>query len=384
MMRIGIDARALEEVEPTGVARYVRGILREWDAALPNGVEVWCYTRRCVADAARFQHFHWRTVTGGVLAQRGLIWQNTVLPWLARQDRIDVIWAPFNLGPLTATIPVVATIYDVSFAANPRWFGLHERLLWPLIARLTVWRAARVVTISEFSKREIVAHLGVAATSIAVALPAAAPSLRPADPAAVVDLRARLELDKPYVLYVGALFSRRNVLPLLDAWQRVCQDHPDWQLVLVGPNRHHPPLDVGEAARDRSIDERVRYLAYVDEAELPLLYTGALAFIYPSSYEGFGLPVLEAMICGAPVITGNRTSLPEVAGDAAILVEPSSSRQLAAALDLVGTQDRLRAELRRRGARRAADFSWSQTASETMRVLMDVARRRAEPGGAER
>jgi glycosyltransferase involved in cell wall biosynthesis len=372
-MRIAIDGRALEEREATGVARYLRNILREWDRALPDEIEIWCYLRQPNADIARFRRLHWRIVPGGIVGRKGLLWQNAILPRAAREDGGSVLWAPFNLAPLATDLPVVATVHDASFAANPGWFGPRERRLWLELARWSARRAARVLTVSHFSKRELVARLGVAPAKVVVTPLAADPSFHPPGEAEIAALRARLDLWGPYVLYLGALFARRNIVPLLDAFACVARQQPDWQLLLVGPNRHYPPLDVEAAVRERGLEGRVRHIPYAAEADLRPLYGGAEVFIYPSSYEGFGLTVLEAMACGTPVIAGAMSSLPEVAGDAALLVEPSSPRALAAALLLVGTQERLRGALKSRGIAQTARFSWARTAEATLQALVEAA-----------
>ncbi len=376
MIRIAVDGRALEEREGTGVARYLRNILREWDRTLSSDVEVWCYTRRMVEDNARFRQLHWRIVPGGRLGRRGLVWQNAVFPRAAAGDGASLLWAPFNLTPLAAGLPVAVTIHDVSFIANPAWFSRHERRLWPALARLSVHRAGLVLTDSHFSREEIVRRLDVDPASIVVAPLAADPSFGPADAGAVAELHAKLGLDRPYVLYLGALFARRNILPLLDAFRWIGREQQSWQLVLAGPNRYHPPLDLEAAVEGRGLAGRVRHLPYVDESDLRALYTGALVFVYPSSYEGFGLPVIEAMSCGVPVVTGDAASLPEVANDAALLVDPTAPRALGAALFLAGTQPALRAELRRRGLAQAATFSWAHTARLTLDALTALAGRK--------
>ena len=374
MIRIAVDARALEEAHATGVARYLRNILREWDRRPRAAVEVWCYTRAPVEDMTNFRSVHWRVVPAEPWRRKGILWQNTAFAWTVARDRADVLWSPFNLAPLITHCPVVVTIHDVSFVAQPAWFGRHERLIWGPLARLSARRAATTITDSWFSQGEIMRHWHLPPDAVAVIPLAADATFRPADHSAVEALRRRLGLNGAYVLYVGALFARRNIIALLDAMAGAARQHPDWHLVLVGVNRHYPPLDLDAAIASRALGGRVHHLPYVTEAELITLYSGALTFVDPSSYEGFGLPVLEAMACGTAVVTGHATSLPEVAGDAAILVDPTSSRALGAALQLVGSQPRLRAELRERGLRRAAQFSWARTAERTLDVLLGAAR----------
>lgn len=384
MIRIAIDARALEEAEGTGVARYLRNILREWDRRPFSEAEVWCYTRRPVEDMTRFRRLHWRIVPGGALGRRGLVWQNAVFPAAAERDGASLLWAPFNLAPLATRLPVAVTIHDVSYAANPAWFGARERYLWQPLARRSARRAAVILTDSRFSQSEIVARLGVPSRSIVVTPLAADPSLHPAGAAAIAATRRRLGLTGPYVLYLGALFARRNIGALLNGFVRAAATRPDWSLILVGPNRHHPPLDLAAELRLRALDAKVKHLQYVDEDDLAPLLSGAAVFVYPSSYEGFGLPVLEAMACGAPVITGAATSLPEVAGAAAILLDPTSSRAIGSALTLLGTQDALRVELIRRGFAQAARFSWERTAALTLDALRAAATSSPSPARWER
>ncbi len=375
MIRIAVDARALEELESLGVARYLRNILQVWDRAADPDIDICCYTRRTIKEMFQLQRLRWRVIDAGRWGRKGLLWQNSALLAAICRDRSDVLWSPYNLAPLVTPCPLVVTIHDVSFAANPFWFGPYERKLWGRLAWLSARRAAAILTISHFSRREIAARLGTPADSTTVTPLAVDPTLRPADEAAVAEVRERLDLRGPYILYVGALFARRNILPLLDGFQQAATEHPDWQLLLIGPNRHYPPIDIDEESNRRGLCGRVHHVSHVSEADLAALYTDALVFIYPSSYEGFGLPVLEALAYGLPVVTGNATSLPEVAGDAALLVEPSSARAICGALVLAGSQVALRAELRRRGLLQAMHFSWERTAAATLDVLRATATR---------
>ncbi|GAC1641130.1 MAG: glycosyltransferase family 1 protein [Herpetosiphon sp.] len=374
-MRIAIDARALEEQQGTGVARYLRNILAVWNNAARSDIEVVCYTRQPVDESTRWPRLGWQVVAGGVMGRRGLIWQNTRLLRAVRRDRADVLWCPFNLAPLTAPCPIVVTIHDVSFVADPGGFRPYERVVWGNLARISAHRAVQILTVSDFSRMEIVRYLRVDPGRVTAAPEAADPTLREVGADGVAVLRQRLDLQRPYALFVGAMFARRHTVELLDAYEQVRDRLPQWQLVLVGPNRYSPRLDLTNEITKRGLTSDVRHIPYIEEADLAALYSGASCFVYPSSYEGFGLPVLEAMACGVPVITGDAISLREVAGEASIVVDPRSARLLAAGLVLVGSQQRLRDELRRRGFEQAARFDWQQTARITLETLQSAVRR---------
>jgi glycosyltransferase involved in cell wall biosynthesis len=191
---------------------------------------------------------------------------------------------------------------------------------------------------------------------------------RPADADAILDLRRRMDLPARYVLCVGSLEPRKNLRRLLDAWRRLPQSLSDTGLVLAGAEH--------AVFRQAGLDELppgVRLAGYVPDADLPTLYSGATAFVYPSLYEGFGLTILEAMACGTPVICSNATALPEVAGDAAITVDPLDAEAIAAAIERLVGDEALLARYRAMGLERAKQFSWDRTAAATADVLQAAA-----------
>lgn len=299
---------------------------------------------------------------------RGLAWQQWQLPEAARRDGLDVFFAPAYGCPLRLGVPRVTTLHDLSFFSWPEDFSGREAALRRLSVSLSVGASARLIAVSDFTRREIAARFPHAAGRVAVighgsddALPVA-----PARDAA----RGRLGIAGPLLLSVGSLFNRRRIPVLLEAVRRLS---PAPRLDCVGENRTHPRLDLADLARRLGIDRRVRFSGFVDDAGLADRYAAADVFVYLSEYEGFGLPVLEAMARGLPVITSARPATGEIFGGAAILVEPTDSAALAAAVERVLTHRLLRDDLVARGAALAAAHSWNQAALRTRAVLAEAA-----------
>jgi glycosyltransferase involved in cell wall biosynthesis len=185
---------------------------------------------------------------------------------------------------------------------------------------------------------------------------------------------ARYGIDRPYLLYVGGINARKNIARLFEAYAQVRATHPDVILVVAG-KRQWQTGEIDAAFRRFNLEDQVHFTGYVDDRDLPALYSAAELFVFPSLYEGFGLPPLEAMACGTPVVTSNASSLPEVVGDAALTVDPYDVDGLAAAIKHALTDEDLRVELRRRGVARAAQFTWQRAARETLAVYAQVLER---------
>ena len=295
---------------------------------------------------------------------RGHLWEQGVLPRLTRGG---LLWSPCNTGPLTVRRQVV-TIHDCAFVDCPegfsRAFGGWYRWLIPRLAR----RVRRIIAVSRFTAGRLAELCGVSARQIEVIPNGVDSHFQPADAGVVDELRRRLALPQRYVLSVGTLEPRKNLKRLLAAWEQLPAELGDVGLVLAGAT--------GRQFRSAGIEQLptgVRLTGYVEDADLPVLYSGAEAFIYPSLYEGFGLPVLEAMSCGTPVICSRTTSLPEVAGDAALLVDPCDAESIADAISRLLTDAELRREFGARGLERAKQFSWDQAAAATAEVLRQTA-----------
>jgi glycosyltransferase involved in cell wall biosynthesis len=299
------------------------------------------------------------------------VWQQWQLPEAARHDSLDAFFAPAYSAPVCLAVPCVTTVHDLSFFAWPEDFSAREALLRRAVVSASIRRSARLVAVSDFTRREILQRFPSATGRVAVIGHGTDDELAPAPPRDAA--RARLGLASPLLLSVGSLFNRRRVPVLLEAVRRLSRPAPF--LDCVGENRTHPRLDLAGLAETLGVATRVCFSGFVDEAGLADRYAAADAFVYLSEYEGFGLPVLEAMARGVPVITSARPATGEIFAGAAILVEPTDSTALASAIERVLTSPLLQSDLVARGRALAARHSWKAAAARTRDVLREAAGR---------
>jgi glycosyltransferase involved in cell wall biosynthesis len=358
-VRIAIDARELLG-RPTGVGRYLSNLLREWND-LPGAA---AHEFVLCADAAVDGHA-WpqlrvsSAVTGGRL--HGTLWEQLVLPRLA--GGASVLFCPGYTAPLAAPAPTVVTVHDVSFAAHPEWFSWREGLRRRTLTRLGARRAAKVVTVSDFSKREIVRHLGVPAARVDVIY-----SGRTALPYAPAARR------EPVVLYVGSLFNRRHLPELIEGFGRVAAAHPGARLEIVGDNRTRPHVDVAALGAASPAREAIRIRDYVPDAELARLYARASVFAFLSEYEGFAMTPMEALAAGVPIVLLDTEVAREIYGAAALFVARPDPALIAAALDRLLGDAAERARLLAATEAQMARYSWRECAQRTLQVLLACAR----------
>ena len=291
-----------------------------------------------------------------------------------RRRPVDLLHVQYTAPPL-APCPVVTTIHDLSFEHIPETFKRRSRVQLRLTVRATARRAAHVIAPSEYTRRDLVETYGLDPARVTAIPLAVAPHFRPVEDAGELErVRKRYGIGGEYVLAVGSIQPRKNLARLVRAYSALRRERGRSnlpQLVLVGKQAWLYG-DTLRAIEEEGLGESVLLTGYVSESDLPALYTGALLFAYPSFYEGFGLPPLEAMSCGAPFLTGNLTSLPEVVGDAGLTVDPFDTGALAASLARLIDDDALRADLRERGLTRARRFDWRETARMTLQVYRRV------------
>lgn len=371
-MLIGIDASRALRTPRTGTENYSLYLIRAL-AALGSPYRWRLYAdRQPPAGLIEGERVEWRVMPFPRL------WTHVRLGWEVTRCPPDVLFVPAHVIPAARRCPTVVTVHDLGYL----YHGAAHRPVDRAYLRLsTVWNArvaARVLADSEATRRDLVQHAGCDPAKIAVAYPAGTEGLAPvSDASRLAQVRARYGTGECYWLYVGTLQPRKNLGSLIRAFARLSLEGawpPDVRLVLAGkPGWYHE--QIAEASRASGVAERIVFPGYVAPDDLAPLLSGALAFVLPSWYEGFGLPALEAMVCGAPVICSNVSSLPEVVGDAGLLVDPGDVDALADAMRRLWLDPMLRADLARRGLDQAARFSWQRCAEIALGALEAAAKK---------
>ena len=362
-MRIGIDITYAGKREGTGT--YIRNLLTE--LAQHPEIEWVTFARPRLLYARRLPRPLARIVMGAL----SLIWLQLLLPLQARRQSLDVFHAPAFIAPLFLSCPYVLTLLDATeyAAARPRdrLWNLYVRAL----ATFGTRRAARVITISQHAASDLRRFFHVPHTKLRITYLGVAPHFRRLAPADTARVLREYGVDEPYLLFVGAGDTRKNYHALLDALRLLrVQGLASLPLVVTGK----PTPEFRQLASENTAHEGVdvRFLGFVSEQTLVALYNRAVLLVYPSRYEGFGLPVLEAMACGCPVVCANTSALPEVAGDAALLIDPDDPINLAAAIAAVLTDPTCAARLRAKGLERASGFTWAHTAAATLAIYRET------------
>ncbi|MDH7486509.1 MAG: glycosyltransferase family 1 protein [Anaerolineae bacterium] len=374
-MRVGVDGRYIQDHFP-GIGRYTYSLINAlaslatddtlvvlYNPALPNSrYDLTALTRYPNVELVRLD------VPTFSLAEQ------LRLPSVISRLSCDVFHSPYYVKPYRLPVLSILTLYDVIPTRYPAYYPRRTRLLIRWLHRLALRTAAHCIAISETTRADFVRYYGLAPQRITAIPLAADEHFRPAEPAAIAAVRGRYSLPPHYVLYLGSNKPHKNLPRLIDAFSRITHHASQithhasrFTLVIAGAwdPRYPEPRQRAEVSGLESV---VRFLGPVPEGDLPALYSGAIAFVFPSLYEGFGLPVLEAMSCGVPVACSNTSSLPEIVGQAALTFDPADVEDMAAALSRLLSDAGLRAELRQRGLEWAQRFSWAETARRTLEV----------------
>jgi len=366
-MRIAIDAHSVGS-QLAGNETYAVNLIEALAAVDQSNQYTLYVTRQSAIDrfANRWPNFNVKRT----VPHTPLVRIPVTLSAELRRNPVDVLHVQYTAPPL-APCPVVATIHDLSFEHLPETFNRRSRAQLRLTVRRTARKAAQILTLSEFSRRDIVDTYSIAPDRVSVT-PAAAPShFKPIkDETELRKIREIYGIERDYILSVSSIQPRKNLIRLIEAYSCLRGSRPEGklpQLVLVG-KRGWLDNETFRAAQRHSANNDIAFTGYVAEKDLPALYSGATCFVYPSFFEGFGLPVLEAMQCGAPVIAGNRTSIPEVVGKAGLLLDPFDTNSLVQALTRMLDDSEYRAALRIQGLERARQFDWKQTAQMTLQA----------------
>jgi glycosyltransferase involved in cell wall biosynthesis len=372
---IAVNAQLLSP-EPgyrqAGVSRYISELLHgmwqmspevRWTVYCPRGVAAHSFPGPPPASVHLRTSLRSRTRRPAVR----IGWEQAVLPWLLKRDRPDVLLAPLNVVPLFAPCPTVVVVHDLAFL-RLRTHGAGRRNYQTHMTRLSVQRAIHVVTVSEFTRLEVLDLFDVPEAKVTAIPNGLGSQFRPRSADEMATFRQRAGLPEQYLLYVGTIEPRKNLAGLFRAYAAV-REQLNVPLVVVG-GKGWMVDPIFNVVHSLGLEPHVRFEGFVADEDLSLYYGAATALVYPSLYEGFGLPPLEAMASGTPVITSRGSSLSEVVGDAAILVEPGDDVSLANAMVRVLGDRSLRERLSVAGREQASSFSWKRTAATTLDVLL--------------
>ncbi|PYE55659.1 glycosyltransferase family 4 protein [Deinococcus yavapaiensis] len=371
-MKVGMFTYGMAD-RLTGIGRYTVELTRALRRVEPT-LEVVLLNPYPASPLPWYREFETYDVPHLAKAPLAATLGNLELRLAADRLKLDVLHDPCGIAPFVAPRgrhARVVTVHDAIPVIDPSVQPPFTRAVFKTLIPAARWTADAIITISQSAAHDLEHHLRLPREKLHVTLNGVAPPVARSeqDVRAVLDA---LDLDEPYFLYVGALDPRKNLQRVLEAFAAVEREQPSARLVIVGGARWQATPIVERAKGMRN----VRLTGFVSDADLAALYQGATALVFPSLYEGFGLPILEAMTYGTPVITSSVSSMPEVAGDAALLVNPLDVEALVNAMRSLLTQTALRAELSRRGCERATLFTWEQTARQTLEVYASVLNRR--------
>jgi glycosyltransferase involved in cell wall biosynthesis len=371
-MRVAIDARKLHDF---GIGTYIRNLLRHL-ARIDRDSEYVLLCQETDAGVAGQVGPNFRAVLEP--SPNYSLREQIHVPWVLHRERPDVFHAPHYVLPPLTRCPAVVTIHDCIHLMFPQYLPSRAAYVY---ARASMWSAARqahrILTVSEASKRDIIHFFSVPPEKVVVVYNAieerfaATPSEE-----AIERVRERYQLNHRFVLYVGNIKPHKNLVRLIEAFAVLrTRGFDELKLLIIGDEISRLPA-LRRAVHSHKLHKHVRFLGYLEDETLAILYRLASVFVFPSLYEGFGLPPIEAMASGTPVVTSNVSSMPEVAGDAAVLVDPYNVESIVEGIARVLRDPALAAELRRKGIARARDFSWARSVARTREVYEQVCAQR--------
>ena len=372
-MRIGFNTFQLHR-RITGAGRFAKNLLRAL-AELDDENEYVIFLRKDNANYYSLEKPNFKNVITGVsrkIRVKRILAEQFKLPKLAKEHNIDIFWSPSDIAPRNLHCPSIATIHDLKRFVLPQEFPFLERTYYKWFVRQTAQNSNLIFTVSESSGRDIMKHLDIPAERIVVAHNGVDPDILAEEEGLPLESLKRIHgIPDEYILFVGQMIKSKNVPRMIRAFVK-CKAANNHHFVLVGQSgagMHEIEQTIRrEHTSENKLRERIHHVKWAPAEQLVSFYKNASALFFASLYEGFGFPLVEAMACGAPIITSDRSSMPEVAGDAAILVNPNDEEAMTQALNKILTDDWLRSHLILKGKIRVNFFSWENTARKYMAV----------------
>lgn len=371
-MRIGIDATALPP-QPVGAGYYIINLIRALSELKTNHqfVVFAQRDRRCLFEISEESGLEWVLVSDKNPPIR-LIWEQIGLPGLVRRCKVDLLHSLHYTRPLRLPCKSVVTFHDMTFFLFPQFHTPAKRLFFPLAIHYSAASASAIIADSESTRQDAIRLLGISPQKIfSVPLGVGKRFHRVTDPSTLAQVREKYGLPDHFILYLGLVEPRKNVSLLVRSYKNLIDQGISHPLVIVG-RLGWMFQSVLEEIERLGLQDRVHFTGYLPIRDLPIVYNLADVFVYPTAYEGFGLPPLEAMACGTPVITSAVSSMPEHVGEAGILVAPNDIQALARAMAAVLSDQALKNQLMEKGPKQAAKFTWERTARETLQVYQKL------------
>lgn len=369
-MKIAIDARGINWYRGTGIGTYTDKVLK--------------YLLK--TDNRNYYHIYWSGESFGEFKQENSkivmaskkhhrFFEQYYFPQNIREEKVDIYHVPQNGIGISEFIDCkkIATIHDLIPYIMPETVGKGYLLKFLRDVPKVIELCDSLITVSEWSKRDILKFFPIDKDKIYVTPLAADDKYKPLDKEKCRDfLEKQYNINKPFILYIGGFSPRKNVKLLITAFSKIYKElSKEYNLVIVGATRDQGQY-LSEFSNNLELAAKIIFTGFAPEEHLPILYNGCDVFVYPSLYEGFGLPPLEAMNCGAPVITSNTTSIPEVVGNAGILINPYDENELMEALKELLNNDKLKEDYGKKGLERAVNFSWLKTAEKTLEIYKNL------------
>lgn len=371
-MRIGIDVSFVTR-DRVGVDQYLYNLLKSL-AKTDTVNSYFLYSNKDIPEEFTDIGRNFKTVIFKNRILPRILWVQFILPGLLKRDGIDLLHAPCYVAPAGAPCPMVITFHDMASWLFPQKFRIKHRIVYSLFVPSFAKKADGIIAVSECTKHDLVRLFRMPEEKITVVYEGASELFKPVDDTALLEnIRKKYSLPGKYILYVGMLEPRKNVPVLVRAFKQLKDSTGvEHKLVIVG-KKGWMYDEIFKTVRSLKLEDEVIFTGYITDKELPLIYSASELFVYPSAYEGFGLPLLEAMACGVPVIASNVSSIPEITGDAVVLVNPDNAGELSKAMNKIISDKSLQESIRKKGLERAGMFSWEKAAGQTLEVYKKTA-----------
>lgn len=368
---IGINAHLLSPelgYRRAGIHQYIAQVIRH----LPRLDDRTQYTIYTQDETSIGKRVGTRVVSSSWPTDQRLfriLWEQSAWPYLAAREKFDLLHSMAFVTPILTNIPTIVTVYDLSFIHYPEKFPLLQRLYLQTQTARSVNQAQRVITISEATRQDLCQYFDMPIEKSHVVFPGVDSHFRPIPEETVDAFRKKNNLRRPFLLHVGTLQPRKNIPILLQALAALKK--PDVDLILAGGKGWFYD-EIFSQVQELGLNNRVHFTGYVRDEELPFWYNAAKVLVFPSVYEGFGMPIIEAMACGTPVIAARSSSIPEAGGEAALYFDPHDVEMLTHQLANLFEDENLQIEMRQSGFAQARKFSWDYAGSETSRIYAQV------------